>query len=93
MPAPLFALLVSDHEQAPLSPLLISNHKLLPDLGASRVVPPGPPGCYLTGESRPPGGVYVKLEGASPGPGEREEEEEDEEFAPTQPPFPRPGME
>ena len=40
---------------------------------------------YLTGGSQPPGGLCVKVKGASPGPGEREDEDEDEEFVPTRP--------
>ena len=68
---------------------MLANHQQLPDLGASRAVPPR----VLSYEGVTAAeGLVCQIKGASPGPGEREEEEE-EETAPTQPPLPRAGME
>ena len=79
-PPHLTAPLLRSHDPAPLSPLLLSNHQPLPDPGASRIVPRVvKAGGYLTGESRPPGGLCVKVKGACPGPGEQDEDEDEDE--------------
>jgi len=80
----LHALLLNNYQPPQLTPLLLAGKQppATTDLGASPVVPPGPGECYLAGGSRPPGGLYVKKEGASPGPGEQQQQHD---FAPSQP--------